>query len=88
MVNAFDELRQRIDKKERELLSNADTYLERNLIEMDSYMRLIGGRCLTLNQTSEQLAVTVKQSDEVQLLSYFSSQFFKIRDSTLESDIP
>ena len=88
MVNAFDELRQRIDKKERELLSNADTYLERNLIEMDSYMRLISGRCLTLNQTSEQLAVTVKQSDEVQLLSYFSSQFFKLRDSTLESDIP
>ena len=65
MINAFDELRQRLDKKERELLSNADTFLERNLIELDSYVRLIGGRCLTLNQTSEQLALTVKQADEV-----------------------
>ncbi len=49
MQNAFEELRQRIDKKERELLSNADSYLERNIIELDSYVRLIQGRCLTLN---------------------------------------
>jgi glutamine synthetase type III len=49
MVNAFDELRQRLDKKERELMQNADAYLERNVIELESYMRLISGRCLTLN---------------------------------------
>jgi hypothetical protein len=55
MINAFDELRQRIDKKERELLTNADAYLERNVLELDSLVRLIGGRCLTLNQTSDQL---------------------------------
>lgn len=70
------------------MLQNADNFLERNIIELDSYVRLIGGRCLTLNQTSEQLAMTVKQSDEVQLLSYYSNQFHKLRDSTLESDIP
>lgn len=56
MANAFEEVRQRLDKKERELLSNCDGFLEKNLMEVESYVRLIQGRCLTLNQTSESLA--------------------------------
>ena len=53
MSNALDELRKRIDKKERELLQNADVFLERNLNEIDSYVRLINGRNVNLNSTIE-----------------------------------
>lgn len=56
MSNAFEELRQRIDKKEREMLGNSDGYLEKNLTEVDSFVRLIQGRCMTLDQTSEHLS--------------------------------
>jgi hypothetical protein len=64
MSNAFDELRQRIDRKEREVLGNCDSFLEKNLGEVESFVRLIQGRCMTLNQTSEHLSQTVKSLDE------------------------
>ena len=31
MANAFEELRQRIDKKERELMINADSFMDKNV---------------------------------------------------------
>lgn len=55
MANAFEELRQRIDKKERELMSNADNFAERAIVEVDSFMRLINGRCINLGSTVEQI---------------------------------
>ena len=41
MANAFEELRQRLDKKEREMMSNADSFLDKNILEIDSYVRLV-----------------------------------------------
>jgi hypothetical protein len=53
MANAFDEIRQRLDKKERELMINADGFLDKNAQEIDSFIRLINGRCINLNSTVE-----------------------------------
>lgn len=53
MANAIDELRQRLDKKEREMMQNADMFLEKNMSEIDSYIRLINGRNINLNSTIE-----------------------------------
>jgi hypothetical protein len=60
MANAFEEVRQRLDKKERELMSNCDGFMERNIQDIDSYIRLIQGRCMNLTQTSEAISQTVK----------------------------
>lgn len=49
MANAFEELRQRIDKKERELMISADSFMDKNVQEIDSFIRLINGRCINLN---------------------------------------
>jgi predicted ATPase len=51
MANAFEEIRQRLDKKEREMMQNSDSFLDRNLTEIDSYIRLINGRNVNLNST-------------------------------------
>lgn len=51
MANAFEELRQRLDKKERELMGNTDQYMESNISEVDSFIRLINGRCVNLSST-------------------------------------
>ncbi len=51
MANAFEELRQRLDKKERELMGNTDQFMESNISEVDSFIRLINGRCINLNST-------------------------------------
>ena len=55
MANAFEEIRQRLDKKEREIMQNTDSYMENNLSEIESYIRLINGRCLNLNSTVEMI---------------------------------
>ncbi len=68
-------------------MGNADTFMDKNINEIDSFVRLIQGRCMALNQTSEQITNTVKISDEVNLLSYYASNFRKLMTSTLESDI-
>lgn len=75
MSNAFEELRQRLDKKERELMSNADSFLEKNLLDIDLNIRLITGRCQNLSQTSESIYHTIKTTDEAGLLSFYATNF-------------
>ncbi len=55
MANSFDELRQRIDKKERELMAGADLFLDSNVSEIDSFVRLINGRCVNLGATVDAI---------------------------------
>ena len=52
----------------------ADAQMERSLAEVDSYVRLVAGRSLNLNQTIELVRQQVSQSDEVQLLTFFAEQ--------------
>ena len=72
MANSFEELRQRLDKKEREMMQNADSFMEINILEIDSYVRLINGRNINLNSTIELIKTTIKTSDEVQLMNFYS----------------
>ncbi len=55
MSNAFEELRQRLDKKERELMANSDAFLDKNICEIDSYVRLISGRTTNLSQIVDEV---------------------------------
>lgn len=87
MQNSFEELRQRLDKKERELLSSCDQYLEKHLQEVDSFIRLIQGRCMNLTQTNDAIAETVQKSDEIGLLQFYAGSFVKLQNATMESEI-
>jgi len=55
MANAFEEIRQRLDKKERELMGDIDAFRDRNVAEVDSYVRLLSGRAVNLGQTVEYI---------------------------------
>lgn len=88
MANAFEELRQRLDKKERELMINADTYMDKNVSEIDSYIRLINGRCVNLNSTVDQIKTQIQQSDEIELMNFYSNNQKKILSAVIESDLP
>lgn len=78
MANAFEELRQRIDKKERELMINADSFMDRNLMEVESYIRLINGRCVNLNATVETIKHAIKSNDDVGLMNYYAANHSRI----------
>ena len=43
MANAFEDIRQRLEKKEREIMANADNFQESKLNEMDGIIRILNG---------------------------------------------
>lgn len=50
MANSFDELRQRIDLKEREMMKQCDQSVMELVAELDSSTRLIRGRMAHLGE--------------------------------------
>jgi len=46
--------------------------MEKNILEIDSYIRLINGRSVNLNSTIELIKTQIKLSDEVQLMNFFA----------------
>jgi hypothetical protein len=88
MANAFEELRQRLDSKERELMSSTDLFLDKNLSEIESFVRLINGRCINLCSTVELIQQQIQSTDEVGLMNFYAQNHYKIQQSALESDLP
>ena len=78
MANAFEEIRQRLDKKERELMTNADMFMDKNLSELESYIRLINGRCVNLNSTIELIKHQLKTQDDAGIMNYYAQNHQKI----------
>ncbi len=70
------------------MMINADQFMEKNLQEVDSFIRLINGRCINLNSTVELIKHSVKSSDECGLINYYALNHQKILQSALESDLP
>ena len=67
---------------------SADQFMERNLQEVDSFIRLISGRCINLNSTVELIKHAVKSNDDAGLMNYYALNHQKILQSALESDLP
>ena len=43
MANAFEDIRQRLEKKEREIMANADVFMETKIKEIDGINRILNG---------------------------------------------
>lgn len=54
------------------MMTNADAFMDKNVLEMDSYIRLINGRCVNLNSTVELIKHHLKTSDDLGLMTYFA----------------
>ena len=87
MANAFEDIRQRLEKKEREIMANADNFSESKIKEMDGIIRILNGRSQVLNQSIEQVKSNLRERDDGSLLEYFALEFPKIAQST-DSDLP
>lgn len=55
MANAFEDIRQRLEKKEREMLSNADVFMEQKINEMDGIVRILNGRVHSLQTNIDNI---------------------------------
>jgi hypothetical protein len=72
MAHAFEDIRQRLEKKERELLNNADRLMEDSLKELDSYTRMISSRNSILRKMSSSVKEVLEEADTVSVIDYFA----------------
>lgn len=52
--------------------------MERNLQEVESFIRLINGRCVNLNSTVDLIRHATKTNDDVGLMNYYAMNHLKI----------
>ncbi len=85
MKNSFMEIRQRLDKKERELLDKADQIRDEQLQEINTYSRLIQSKIVSLNKMIDQINSNLLRRDEIAFINYFAEAKEKIQ-SFLENN--
>jgi len=87
MANAFEDIRQRLEKKEREMMSSADAFMDSRIKECEGINRILNGRIHTLQTGIDHIKDTLTNRDEAGILDYFALEFPKIAQST-DSDLP
>lgn len=72
MSKAFEEVRQRLTKKESELAQNSDNFLQESLSELDSHLRSAREKVRSLDETSAKIRAHINTADHVALLNYYA----------------
>jgi hypothetical protein len=87
MARAFEEIRLRFQKKEKEVMERAEIFLQEHLQEMNTYLRVLQSKVISLNKTIDNINSHITLRDEVSLLNFFSENRGRIIQ-TVETDLP
>ena len=79
---AFDELRNLLNKKEKEILEKAENSLNDNINELDTYNHIIQSKILLLNKLNETVNVYLMRKDELNLINFYTENKNKILAQT------
>lgn len=83
----FEEIRARLLKKEKEIMEKADSYLQENLQELNTYSRVLQSKIISFNKIIDSVNANLIRRDEVTLLNYYSENKHKVFQS-IEAEIP
>eukprot|EP00744_Colponema_vietnamica_P009095 GILI01012949.1.p1 GENE.GILI01012949.1~~GILI01012949.1.p1 ORF type:complete len:468 (-),score=80.29 GILI01012949.1:1178-2581(-) len=72
MAKAFEEVRQRLDKKERELMGNSDLFKDEVCAELDVYVRAAREKTYEMDAAADTIRKIIDSKDEVGLLNFFA----------------
>ena len=84
---AFDELRNLLNKKEKEILEKAENSLNDNINELDTYNHIIQSKILLLNKLNETVNVYLMRKDELNLINFYTENKNKILAQTELNEI-
>ena len=84
---AFDELRNLLNKKEKEILEKAENTLNDNVNELDTYNHIIQSKILLLNKLNETVNVYLMRKDELNLINFYTENKNKILAQTELNEI-
>ena len=84
---AFDELRNLLNKKEKEIMDKTDNNLNDNLNELNTYNQIIKSKILLLNRLNETVNVHLMRKDELSLINFYTENKNKILAQTELNEI-
>ncbi len=84
---AFDELRNLLNKKEKEILEKAENTLNDNVNELETYNHIIQSKILLLNKLNETVNVYLMRKDELNLINFYTENKNKILAQTELNEI-
>ena len=84
---AFDELRNLLNKKEKEILEKAENSLNDNINELETYNHIIQSKILLLNKLNETVNVYLMRKDELNLINFYTENKNKILAQTELNEI-
>lgn len=79
MASVFADLRQQLDKKEKQLMEKADQFLKENLNEFETYLRSAQSKVIALSKLIDSVNSNYIRKDEVNLVNFYSDNNKKIR---------
>ena len=87
MAVAFEEIRMRLNKKEKETMEKAELFLQEHLQELSTYNRVLQSKIISFNKLIDGINSHVTRKDEVNLLNFYSENKNRIL-GTIDNEIP
>lgn len=87
MSKAFNEIRLKLDKKEKELQQKSDEFINENIQEIETYIRVIQSKTISLNKLVDSLKSNILRRNQTSLINYFCANNEKILKQSQE-EIP
>jgi hypothetical protein len=87
MSNAFQEIRLKLQKKEKEIMDKTDIFLQEHIQELSTYSRILQSKIISMNKIMDTINSNIMRKDEINLLNFYSDSHNKILHSAV-AEIP
>ncbi len=87
MSQAFEEIKLKLQKKEKEIMDRADVFLQEHLQEMNTYSRVMQSKVISLNKLIDSINSNISRRDEVTMLNFYSESKNRIIQ-TVDTELP
>ena len=79
---AFEQIRSKLNEKEKEILTKTEDTLKDNISELNTYSRVIQSKVLSLNKTIDSINAHLFRKDELTLINFYCDNKSKILQQT------
>jgi hypothetical protein len=87
IIQIFEDLRTKLNKKEKEVVEKCDMFLQEHLQELNTYTRILQSKIIAMNKLTDSINSNLIRRDEVNLLNFYSDNKNKIISDT-EIELP
>lgn len=87
ITDVFSDLKENIERKEQEMLQDADEFIEGNTKQIDDLLRLANGMAMNLSELTGSLEDVIENYDQSAACDYYAKHYQQIRDAS-KTDLP